>query len=148
MREARAEDLPAVVALYADDPLGAVRERPGVPLDDRYRRAFDALTADPQHRLVVLVDDGVVVGTLQLSFVPHLVRLGGQRARVEAVRVAASHRGLGLGRALLDWAVQEARDRGCVLVQLTSDAARTDAHGFYEAAGFTASHVGFTLPLR
>ena len=147
VRDARAEDLPAVVALYADDELGAGREEPGEPLAEQYVEAFAAITSDPRTRLVVAEVDGEVVGTLQLTFLPHLVRRGGERAQVEAVRVASSHRGSGLGRELLTWAVEQARARGCVLVQLTTDASRPDAHRFYESLGFTASHVGFKLPL-
>jgi len=146
-RDANERDLPAIVALYADDELGSTREQPGQPLAEEYRRAFAAVTDDPRTRLVVAEVDGEVVGTLQLSFLPHLVRRGGERAQIEAVRVASSQRGSGLGRDLLTWAVERARERGCVLVQLTTDAARPDAHRFYESLGFTAGHVGMKLTL-
>jgi GNAT superfamily N-acetyltransferase len=147
VRDARAADLPAIVALYSDDELGSTREQPGEPLVEEYRRAFAAITDDPRTRLVVAEVDGEVVATLQLSFLPHLVRRGGERAQVEAVRVASSQRGSGLGRELLTWAVDQARHRGCVLVQLTTDATRSDARRFYESLGFTASHVGMKLTL-
>lgn len=152
VRDAEERDLPAIVALYADDALGASREQPGEPLADAYRRAFAAIGDDPRTRLVVVdsaeVDDGgPVIATLQLSFLPHLVRQGGERAQIEAVRVAAAHRGSGLGRELLTWAVEQARQRGCVLVQLTTDASRPDAHRFYGSLGFTAGHVGMKLDL-
>jgi GNAT superfamily N-acetyltransferase len=147
IRDAEERDLPAIVALYADDELGATREQPGEPLAAEYRRAFAAITDDPRTRLVVAEADGHVVATLQLTFLPHLVRLGGERAQIEAVRVASSRRGSGLGRELLGWAVDRARDRGCVLVQLTTDASRPDARRFYESLGFTASHVGMKLGL-
>jgi GNAT superfamily N-acetyltransferase len=91
--------------------------------------------------------DGAVVGTLQLSFLPHVVRRGGERAQIEAVRVASSSRGSGLGRELLTWAVEQARERGCAVVQLTTDATRSDAHRLYESLGFTASHIGMKLSL-
>lgn len=147
VRDARLEDLPAVVALYADDPLGVTREQPADPLPAPYLAAFAALDADPRHRLVVVEQDGQVVATLQLSFLPHLVRLGGERAQVEAVRVHPSRRGSGLGRALLAWAVEQARARGCALVQLTTDVDRPDAHAFYASLGFRPSHVGMKLLL-
>ena len=147
VRDAQEGDLPAIVALYADDELGSTREQPGEPLAAEYLRAFAAVTDDPRTRLVVAETDGMVVGTLQLSFLPHLVRRGGERAQVEAVRVASSQRGSGLGRELLIWAVEQARARGCVLVQLTTDSSRPDAHRFYESLGFTASHVGMKLAL-
>jgi len=147
VRDAEERDLPAIVALYADDELGATREQPGEPLADGYRRAFVAISDDPRTRLVVAEEHGEVVGTLQLSFLSHLVRRGGDRAQIEAVRIAAGHRGSGLGRELISWAVEQARLRGCVLVQLTTDASRTDARRFYESLGFAASHVGMKLPL-
>ena len=147
VRDARQADLPAIVALYADDELGSTREHPGEPLAEEYVRAFAAIGDDPRTRLVVAEVDGAVVGTLQLTFLPHVVRRGGERAQIEAVRVASSHRGSGLGRELLTWAVDQARARGCVLVQLTTDATRLDAHRFYESLGFTASHVGMKLTL-
>ena len=109
VRDAKERDVPAIVALCADDDLGATRERPEEP--EPYERAFAAIHADPRHRLVVVEDEGAVVATLQLSFLPHLVRRGGERAQIEAVRVASSRRGTGLGRELLQWAVDEARSR-------------------------------------
>ncbi|MDQ1656824.1 MAG: hypothetical protein QOD41_1907 [Cryptosporangiaceae bacterium] len=147
IRDAREQDVPAIVALYADDPLGASRERPGDPLDAAYWSAFEQITADPRHRLVVAEEAGEVVGTLQLSFIPHLVRIGSERAQIEAVRVRGSRRGSGLGRTLVRWAISEARQRGCALVQLTTDARRPDAHRFYESLGFEPTHLGLKLTL-
>ncbi len=146
IRDARGCDVPAVVALYADDPLGQTREQAAEPLPASYWTAFEAIRADPRHRLVV-IDDGEIAATLQLSFLPHLVRAGTERAQIEAVRVASHRRGAGLGRALLEWAIQEARQRGCGVVQLTTDASRPDAHRAYEALGFSATHVGMKLTL-
>ena len=147
IRDARECDVPAIVALYADDPLGQAREQATGPLPASYWTAFEAIRTDPRHRLVV-IDDGEIAGTLQLSFLPHLVRMGTERAQVEAVRVASHRRGAGLGRALLEWAIQEARERGCGVVQLTTDASRPEAHRAYEALGFSATHVGMKLALE
>lgn len=146
VRRAAAADLPALVALLADDPLGAARESPEEGLAP-YARAFALVDADPAHLLVVVEDGGDVVGTLQLSFLPGLSRRGALRAQVEAVRIRADRRGAGLGEALFRWAIREARDRGCALVQLTTDRGRPDAHRFYERLGFVASHVGCKLVL-
>lgn len=93
------------------------------------------------------VQDGRVVGTLQLTLIPGLSRKGATRSIIEAVRIHADARGGGLGSRLIEWAVDQSRREGCQLVQLTSDASRTDAHRFYERLGFTASHVGFKLAL-
>ena len=130
--------------MLADDPLGARREQPG---DPAYLAAFTALAADPRQLLVVAEQDGAPVGTLQLTFIPGLSRRGATRAQIEAVRVRADRRGSGLGQELVRWAIDTARERGCVLVQLTTDNSRTDAHRFYERLGFQASHVGMKLPL-
>ncbi len=141
-----ADDLPALVALLADDPLGAARERQDGDLSD-YRRAFEAIDADPRQLLVSAVEGVQVVGTLQLTFIPGLSRQGATRAQVEAVRVHAQYRSQGLGAAMLGWAIDEARRRRCAVVQLTTDTSRRDAHRLYERLGFVASHVGYKLPL-
>jgi GNAT superfamily N-acetyltransferase len=147
LRRATAADLPALVAMLADDPLGAGREADDGDLTP-YRRAFDLVDGDPAHVLVVAVAGDAVVGTLQLSVLPGLARRGALRGQIEAVRVAAGTRGRGLGAAMVGWAVEESRRRGCALVQLTTDKARIEARSFYERLGFSASHEGmkFALP--
>ncbi|MDK1475028.1 GNAT family N-acetyltransferase [Streptomyces sp. 549] len=145
IRPATAGDLPALVAMLADDPLGATRESPQDLTP--YREAFDRISADPQQHLVIAERDGRPAGTLQLTVVPGLSRQGADRALVEAVRVHVDQRGTGLGTELLTWAVAEARRQGCALVQLTTDATRLDAHRFYERLGFEASHLGFKMLL-
>ncbi|MDK9498996.1 GNAT family N-acetyltransferase [Streptomyces katrae] len=144
-RPATEADLPDIVAMLADDPLGATRESP----DDLapYAAALKRLTEDPHQHVVVAVRAERVVGTLQLTMVPGLSRKGATRSIIEGVRIHADERGSGLGTRLIEWAVERSRQEGCALVQLTSDATRTDAHRFYERLGFTASHVGFKLQL-
>ncbi|WP_256983341.1 GNAT family N-acetyltransferase [Rhodococcus sp. 06-221-2] len=141
VREAVASDLESIVALLADDQLGATRE--SVENMDGYRTAFEDISSDPRNVLVVVVHGDEVVGTLQSTVIPGLARGGALRAQIEAVRVAATWRSRGLGGALIEWAIEEATQRGCALVQLTSDSRRVDAHRFYTRLGFTASHVGF-----
>ncbi|MGW4898273.1 N-acetyltransferase family protein [Kitasatospora sp. NPDC004240] len=145
IRRATAEDLPEVVAMLADDPLGATRESP----DDLtpYEAAFARIDADPHQHLVVAERAGRTIGTLQLTVVPGLSRRGTTRTIIEGVRIHADERGSGLGTELIRWAVARSRELGAVLVQLTSDATRTDAHRFYEGLGFVPSHVGFKLAL-
>ncbi|MFC9678795.1 GNAT family N-acetyltransferase [Streptomyces sp. NPDC056948] len=145
IRAAVADDVPAIVGMLADDPLGAQRESP----DDLapYLTALERLSADPNQRLVVAAREGRVVGTLQLTIIPGLSRRGATRSVIEGVRIHADERGSGLGTQLIEWAIGESRDLGCQLVQLTSDSSRTDAHRFYERLGFTASHTGFKLQL-
>ncbi|MFJ3794604.1 GNAT family N-acetyltransferase [Kitasatospora sp. NPDC090091] len=145
IRRATADDLPAIVAMLADDPLGATRESP----DDLtpYRTAFARIDADPHQHLVVAERAGRTVGTLQLTVVPGLSRKGSTRTIIEAVRIHADERGSGLGTELIHWAIDRSRELDADLVQLTSDATRTDAHRFYERLGFVASHLGFKLKL-
>ncbi|MET8674546.1 GNAT family N-acetyltransferase [Streptomyces albidoflavus] len=145
IRRAEASDVAAIVAMLADDPLGATRESP----DDLtpYLAAHTRLAADPNQHLVVAERAGKVVGTLQLTLIPGLSRRAATRSLIEGVRVHADERGSGLGTLLIEWAVETSRAEGCQLVQLTSDATREDAHRFYERLGFVASHVGFKLQL-
>ena len=142
IRRARAGDVPDIVAMLADDPLGAKREQPG---DPRYASAFAELDADPRQLLAVAEAGGEVVGTLQLTFIPGLSRVGATRALIEAVRVRSDQRGAGLGQRLVEWSIEQARQRGCAMIQLTTDASRVDAHRFYERLGFRATHVGMKL---
>ncbi|TDB75610.1 GNAT family N-acetyltransferase [Micromonospora sp. KC723] len=144
-REAVRADLPAILALLADDVLGVTRDTPDV--DEAYERAFADITADPRNQQIVAERAGELIGCLQLTYIPGLGRHGAERALIESVRVRSDLRGQGLGRRLMEWAVDQARQRGCGLVQLTSDKSRADAHRFYRALGFAPTHDGFKLSL-
>lgn len=145
IRPATEADLPDIVAMLADDPLGATRESP----DDLtpYVAALKRLIDDPNQHVVVAVRGDRVVGTLQLTVIPGLSRKGSTRSVIEGVRVHADERGGGLGTRFIEWAIEKSRAENCQLVQLTSDVTRTDAHRFYERLGFAASHVGFKYQL-
>jgi len=146
LRRAVRDDLEALVALIAADALRANDDSSAPEHLARYERAFAAIDADPAQTLVAVeASDGSVVGTMQVTLIPGLSRGGASRMQVEAVRIADGLRGLGLGSAMIRWAIDDARARGAALVQLTSDARRTDARRFYERLGFEASHVGFKL---
>jgi GNAT superfamily N-acetyltransferase len=146
IRPATAGDVPAIVAMLADDALGATRE------DQHdlapYLTAFERISGDPQQLLVFAELDGQPAGTLQLTFIQGLSRRGATRALIESVRIDKRWRGEGLGTQLVEWAIARARGKGATVVQLTSDASRTDAHRFYERLGFVHSHAGFKLPLE
>ncbi|WMD22524.1 GNAT family N-acetyltransferase [Achromobacter seleniivolatilans] len=146
-RRARAADLPQIIALLADDSLGATREDPSSPPNPRYTAAFAAIEQDSNQFFAVVEQDSHVVGCLQLSFIPGLSRLGQWRGQIESVRIASSCRGQGLGRTMFEWAIEQCRIQGCGLVQLTTDRARPDARRFYESLGFKASHDGMKLSL-
>lgn len=147
IRRATEADLPAIVAMLADDGLGAGREDASLPLAPGYLAAFAAIAADGNQFLVVAELDGAAVGTLQLSFIPGLSHKGAWRGQIESVRIASGHRGTGLGQRMFEWAIAECRVRGCSMVQLTTDKSRNDAHRFYGRLGFAASHEGFKLKL-
>ena len=147
IRRATRADVPAIVRLLADDPLGQQRERYADPLPTSYYAAFESIDQDRRNELVVVERQGEVVGTLQLTFLPYLTYQGGTRAQIEAVRVDRRFRSHGLGQQLFEWAIARAREAGCHLVQLTTNASRDDAQRFYTRLGFVASHVGMKLDL-
>ena len=146
-REATLQDVPTIVALLAADPLGAQREDATDPLPAAYARAYEAIDRDPNQELVVATLQGVVVGVLQITFIPSLTYRGSWRAQIEGVRVAQAVRSQGVGRSLVGHGIARAKDRGCHIVQLTTDKRRPEAVAFYQSLGFTPSHEGMKLRL-
>jgi ribosomal protein S18 acetylase RimI-like enzyme len=145
IRRARRDDVAIIVAMLADDPLGSGRERLEDPLPPSYYEAFERLDRDSNIQLVVAEQEGAVVGCLQLCILPGLSSQGASRALIEDVRVASQRRSRGIGEHLVQWAVAEARAKGCKLVELLTHATRVDAQRFYARLGFKASHVGMTV---
>lgn len=142
-RDARRDEVPAIVSLLADDSLGRTREAWSEAVDPVYLQAFDAIDRDPANRLIVADLDGEVVGCMQLTRIPHLTFTGGTRLQIEGVRVKDGFRGRKVGAAMIDWAVAFGREKSCHLVQLTSNRTRTEAMRFYEDRGFEPTHVGY-----
>ncbi|MGW8764442.1 N-acetyltransferase family protein [Streptomyces sp. NPDC055815] len=145
LRPATRAELPAVLALLADED--RVVDPASVLVTEAYERAFTAIEDDPRNEMLVLVDGALVLGCLQATYIPGLGKGGAERALIEAVRIRADRRGGGLGRELMERAVARAKERGCALVQLTSNKRRTEAHRFYASLGFARSHDGFKLAL-
>ncbi|MFC5180805.1 GNAT family N-acetyltransferase [Actinomadura harenae] len=145
VRVATRADLPAVLALLAGET--TVVDPAAVAVSDAYERAFASIDADPRNEMLVMESGGDVVGCFQETYIPGLGKGGGERALIEAVRIRADLRGGGLGRALMEHAIERARARGCVLVQLTSTKTRLDAHRFYASLGFAPTHEGYKMPL-
>ena len=146
IRRAGRGDVDPIVAMLADDPLGAARERLEAPLPPAYFRAFEALDKDPNIQLMVAEQgDGVVVGCLQLCILPGLSSQVASRGLIEDVRVATHCRSRGIGEQLLQWAIAEARARDCRLIELLTHNSRLDAQRFYVRLGFQPSHLGMTL---
>ncbi len=148
IRKALKTDVPAIIAMLANDKLGKTRERYEEPLPSFYYAAFDLIQKDPNQELMVLEDQNAqIMGTLQLSFLQYLTYQGGIRAQIEQVRVHEKYRGQGLGKFLFEWAIQRAKEKGAHLLQLTTDKKRPEALLFYENLGFKASHEGMKLHL-
>jgi ribosomal protein S18 acetylase RimI-like enzyme len=146
IRPARSDDVAAIVAMLADDALGRGRERTEDPLPPSYRQAFEKVERDPNIQLVVAEGEGgEVIGCLQLCILPGLSSQGASRGLIEDVRVASHYRSRGIGEQLVQWAVAEARSKGCRLVELLTHNTRIDAQRFYKRLGFQASHVGMTI---
>jgi len=146
-KEAKESDVEKIVEMLADDFLGSEREDYKVPLPASYINAFRAIESDPNNELIVAWMESEIVGVQQITFTPYITRQGGWRATIEGVRVSASFQGKGIGTELIRWAINRAKDRGCHLVQLTTDKRRTDSLGFYEKLGFKASHEGLKMTL-
>ena len=142
-RPALIDDLPTIVGLLADDVLGQGRENMSPPLHSDYLDAFEAINNDPNQVFVVFEVEGVIIGCLQLSFIPGLSRQGTWRGQIESVRVSSKTRGVGLGQEMIKWAIDTCREHGCRIIQLTSDKTRQDAAEFYHTLGFVDSHEGF-----
>lgn len=141
-RRATHADVPMIVALLANDPLGSQREQASDPLPASYFAAFAEIDRDPNQQLTVVTLENKVVGTLHLTYLPSLTYRGGKRALIEAVRVDENYRNQKIGQHLFEWAIDQARQAGCHMLQLTTDKRRPDAQRFYESLGFVASHVG------
>lgn len=146
-RPATIADLPQIVEMLADDFLGKQRERFESPLPESYLRAFEEIERDPNNELIAVEQNGEIIGTLQLTFIPSISFQGGKRAQIESVRVAASARGQGIGKKMFEWAIERAREKNCRMIQLSTNNDRADAQRFYENLGFKASHVGMKLYL-
>jgi ribosomal protein S18 acetylase RimI-like enzyme len=146
IRRARRDDVSVIVGMLADDPLGGAREQIEEPLPPSYFQAFEKLEHDPHIRLVVAEDGkGTVVGCLQLCILPGLSSQGASRGLIEDVRVAMPYRSRGIGEQMVQWAVKEARAKGCKLVELLTHNTRVDAQRFYRRLGFQPTHVGMML---
>ena len=147
-RAAVAGDLPAIIALLADDALGAAREDLRAPLNPAYLAALEQMDRDPNQMMCAFDLDGVLVGCLQITFIPGLSYTGRWRGQIESVRIAKDLRGQGLGRQMIAWAVEQCRARNCGMVQLTAHKSRQDTHRFYASLGFEPIHEGFKLFLE
>jgi GNAT superfamily N-acetyltransferase len=147
-RLAMRADLPSIVRMLADDDLGSQRERYESPLPEYYYSAFEQVEDDPNHELIVAEQNGEVIGTLHLMFLPSISYQGGLRAQVESVRVDKRFQSQGIGSEMMKWTMERAKQRGAHVVQLTTHKTRIDAHRFYERLGFKGTHLGMKFSLK
>lgn len=148
-REATKEDVSKIISMIANDPLGKTRENYRLPIPINYFIAFKNITEDKNQELIVIeTKDFEILGTLQLSFIQYLTYQGGIRAQIEGVRIRKDKRGLGIGKKLVQWAINRARERNAHLIQLTTDKQRPKATKFYEHLGFKPSHIGMKMHLE
>lgn len=142
-RKATKEDVPAIIEMIADDKLGKTRENFQIPLPIDYLDAFHKINKDNNQELIVVVDkEGETIGTLQLTFIQYLTYQGGIRAQIEAVRIRKDRRGKGIGKSMIQWAINRAKERNAHLLQLTTDKKRPKSVRFYEELGFKKTHEG------
>ncbi|OAB26604.1 GNAT family acetyltransferase [Paenibacillus macquariensis subsp. defensor] len=146
-RIATANDLIKIVQMLADDELGRMRERYETPLPESYLKAFESIDSDPNNELIIACLGEEIVGVQQITFTPYITHQGSWRATIEGVRTASSERGKGIGSKLILWAIERAKERGCHIIQLTTDKKREDALRFYERLGFEATHEGLKMKL-
>jgi len=142
-RHATPEDLPFIVGLIVEDAVVATNDSVADANHADYAAALRAIDADPNQEMFVVEDAGKPIGCFQLSYLPGLMRRGMWRGMIEVVHVSESERNRGYGSQMMRWALERCRERGCGMVQLTSNKKRTDAHRFYERLGFSRSHEGF-----
>ena len=147
-RLAMQADVPSIVRMLADDDLGSQRERYENPLPESYYSAFEQISQDPNHELIVAELEGEVIGTLHLMFLLSLSFQGGLRAQIESVRVDRHFQRQGIGSEMIKWSMERAKQRGAHVVQLTTHKSREDARRFYERLGFEGTHLGMKLSLK
>ena len=148
IRNALLDDIPMVVRLLSNDPLGSERESYQKPLPNQYYVAFTEIDSDKNNFLMVVEDDNNIIGTMQLTILHHMTHQGGKRAQIEGVRIDENYRGKGIGKHMIEWAINKARTLGCHLVQLTTDKKRPEALKFYQQIGFVDSHEGLKFHLN
>lgn len=149
LREARVSDLPAILPLLDQLRDKSSRpDRPGEELTPAHEEALREILESRYLTVLVAEVDGAVAGTCALAFLPNINHSAKPYCILENMVVDESVRGAGAGRALIEHAVKLAREHGCYKLSLTSNLQRADAHRFYESAGLTHSHKGFTIYLE
>ncbi|MGJ8570329.1 MAG: GNAT family N-acetyltransferase [Hoeflea sp.] len=147
IRAADRADIAAIAAMFAKDQLAGHGDSADPADLPAYLTAFDRISASPNDQLFVADLNGEVVGTFQTTLITSLTGKGSSSLTVKAVHTRSDMRGNGIGQTMMTHAIEQARQAGARLVQLMSNASRTDAHRFYTRLGFSQSHLGFKMNL-
>jgi GNAT superfamily N-acetyltransferase len=144
VRPASAADIAGVLALYAQPDLddGNV-----LPLDQAVA-LFERFGRYPDYTLYVAEQDREIVGTFALLVMDNLGHLGAPSGIVEDVVVAPARQSSGVGRAMMYFAMERCRQKGCYKLVLSSNAKRVRAHAFYESLGFERHGFSFRIDLE
>lgn len=148
IRPAELGDVPALAALFAADSVGGHGDTTDPAALPDYEAAFRRISESPNDMLYVAELAGEVVGTFQTTTITSMSARGAANLTIEAVQTRADMRGRGIGREMVLFAVERAREAGARLVELTSNNKREAAHRFYARLGFAQSHAGFKMKLR
>jgi len=148
VRAAVEDDIPRILELYQDLVITTSQQelKRGSPGDD-YQRVFNEIQNMPGYELLVVDENGAVLGTMVLLIIPNLSHSALPWALVENMVVDSSYRRQGLGRLLMDYAIARAREAGCYKLTLSSNKKRPEAHRFYRSSGFEDSAHGFRMYL-
>lgn len=144
-RQVKEGDLAAIVVMLASDVLGSTRENPNDL--QKYRIAFQEISADKNNFLAVVEFENRLIGTCHLTIMPSLPLQGSKRMNIESVRVVDEFSNCGIGSWMMQKAIEFAKKHEVKIVQLTSNKSRIRAHKFYEKLGFEKSHEGMKLKL-
>jgi GNAT superfamily N-acetyltransferase len=144
VRKASAADIPAVLGLYAQpdiDDGNVLTVDQGVALFERFGRY-------PDYTLYVAEQDGEIVGSFAILVMDNLGHLGSPSGIVEDVVVAPDRQSKGIGQAMMRFALECCREKGCYKLMLSSNAKRARAHAFYESLGYERHGYSFRVDLE
>lgn len=144
-RKATINDLNTIISLLMEDELGLTRESSSQEMTQKYIDAFHKIDADQNQYLMVVESGKEIIGTCHLTIMPSLTFIGSTRMQIEAVRVLQKYRGNGIGKWMINTAIEYGKSKGASIIQLTTNKSRARAKNFYESIGFEASNEGMKM---
>lgn len=132
IREASMDDLPDILDLYRQFDMDN-----GNTLElNKAAAIFKKMKSYPDYKIYVAEDENVIVGTFALAIMDNIAHLGSPSGLVEDVVVSAKMQGKGIGKKMMETAMDLCRSKGCYKLALSSNLKRVNAHRFYESIGF------------